>query len=343
MLEIHHQPNRWDFYRCAGPIIWDDRLNCWCVFDPSLIADISKNTHFHVVDYGSVADIIMERTGIDLSSTKLLFTEIPLANEGKKHNALRRLMAHAIADREETASESFRLRLVDLGQHFISVNEPVNLMDKFFIPPIESFINGLVGSSNVHRFVTDSISSVFGRTLSLNRRKTIDVEISQLLKWLGQTDELQVQPGVALAMMVLGKDSLIGSLSCSLHTVLNANFAVRFFDIDWPKLIPITGVPYFERIATENITIDDRPFDKGDRVRLYFDACPRLVGSPEESLYFGAGRHMCLGKRMSQRLWQLLVDYLSHLKLRASVKDFQFRPNDLIFNYPAHFVVQFDE
>ena len=39
---------------------------------------------------------------------------------------------------------------------------------------------------------------------------------------------------------------------------------------------------------------------------------------------------MCLGKRMSQRLWQLLVHYLSPLKVRANVKDFQFRPNDLI-------------
>jgi hypothetical protein len=343
MFEIHHQSNRWDFYKSATPITWDHRLNSWCVFDPRLIGDISKQAQFHVVNYGLAAQFIMERTGIDLSFTRLLFEQIPLANEGEKHAALRRRMAHAIAEREELAVESFRLKLVELGPRIILSGRSVNLMDEFFIPLVEALITGLIGPVDVQRFVLDSISCVFGRTLSLNRRKTIEAQISQLVNWLAQADELQVEPRVALAMMVLGKDSLIGSLSCSLHTVLSFNPGVRCFEIEWPQLLPTTGVPYFERIATDNITIETHHFNRGDRVRLYFDACSGLVGSPQESLYFGAGRHMCLGKRMSQKLWQLLIDYLSSAKVRVSIEDFQFRPNDLIFNYPSRFVVQFDE
>ena len=195
MLEMHHQPNRWDFYRRANPITWDHGLNCWCVFDPKINCRHFKEHPISRRGLPLRRPKYYGTDGIDLSFTKLLFEEIPLANEGEKHTALRRRMAQAIADREESASELFRLRLVELGARITSFGKPVNLTDEFFIPLVDSFINGLVGSSNVQRFVTDSISFVFGRTLSLNRRKTIDAQISQLVNWLGQTDELHGSAG----------------------------------------------------------------------------------------------------------------------------------------------------
>ena len=65
MLQVHHSSNRWDLYKGAGPLKWDTDLKCWCVFDPKMIADISRRTEFHVVNYPHAVQTIIDRIGMD--------------------------------------------------------------------------------------------------------------------------------------------------------------------------------------------------------------------------------------------------------------------------------------
>jgi cytochrome P450 len=344
MLQVHHSPNRWDIYKGAGPLKWDTDLNCWCVFSPKLIADISRRIEFHVVNYPNAVQTIMDRTGINLSATRSVFDEIPLAHEGETHATLRRKMAHVITDYEELAVASFRRKLDELASDIFSPNKTVDLVDDFFAPLFDSLVTKLIGTAVSREVAPESISQIFDKTLSLNRRLSIEKQLRALVENMEDNhNALHVAPRAAVALMVLGNDALIGSLSCSLHAILNINSGVEFCQIDWPQLIPFTGVPYIERIAMESLIFGAHHIRKGDRVRLYFDACSKLVDSPEEILYFGTGRHACLGRRMSQRVWKVLVDNLRQKKIRGCVDNFGFRSNDYVFNYPTRFVGHFYE
>jgi cytochrome P450 len=344
MLQLHHSSNRWEVYKDAGPLKWDTDLNCWCVFSPKIIADISRRIDFHVVNYPRAAQTIIDRVGMDLSVTRSVFDEIPLANEGETHTTLRRKMAHAIADYEDLAVNSFQLKLEELAQKIFSPNRTFDLVGDLFAPLFDSLVTKLVGTAISREFAPESISQIFDRMLSLNRRRSIEKQLRALVEnFENKHNDLHVAPLAAVALMVLGKDALIGSLSCSLHAVLKVNSGIEFCKIEWPHLIPFTGVPYIERIAMDSLTFGTHHIGKGDRVRLYFDACSKLVGSPEEILYFGTGRHTCLGRKMSQRVWKALVDNLHQKKIRARVGKFEFRSNDYVFNYPTCFVGHFYE
>jgi hypothetical protein len=344
MLQLHHSSNRWERYKDAGPLKWDTDLDCWCVFSPKMIADISKRIEFHVVNYPHAAQTIMDRIGIDLSLTRSVFDEIPLANEGDTRATLPRKMAHVIADYEDLAVNSLQLKLDELTPKIFTPNKTFDLVDDFFAPLFDSLVTKLTGTTISREFAPESISQIFDRMLSLNRRMSIERQLRALVEYLDDKhNDLNVEPRVAVALMVLGKDALIGSLSCSLHAVLNVNSGVEFCKIEWPQLIPFTGVPYIERIAMDSQTFGAHHIRKGDRVRLYFDACSKLVGSPEEILYFGTGKHTCLGRKMSQRVWKALVDNLRKKQIRAHVDKFGFRSNDYVFNYPTCFVGHFYE
>ena len=344
MLQVHHSSNRWDLYKDAGPLKWDIDLKCWCVFSPKTIADISRRMDFHVVNYSHAAQTIIDRLAIDLSATRNVFDAIPLANEGNHHAILRRKMATVIADYEDVAVASFKLKLDELAQKIFFPNNTLDLVGDFFVPLFDSLVTKLIGTVISRELAPESISQIFDRMLSLNRRVSIDKQLRSLVDNLeNKHNDLHVEPLVAVALMVLGKDALIGSLSCSLHGVLNVNSGIEFCNIEWPQLIPFTGVPYIERIAMDSLTIGAQQITRGDRLRLYFDACSKLVGSPEEILYFGTGRHTCLGRKMSQRVWKALVDNLRQKKIRARVDKFAFRSNDYVFNYPTSFVGHFYE
>jgi hypothetical protein len=344
MLQVHQSSNRWDLYKGDGPVKWDNNLKCWCVFDPKMIADISRRPEFHVVNYSHAVQTIIDRIGMDLSVTRSVLDEIPLANEGETHATLRRKMAHVIADYEDLAVTSFQLKLEELVPKIFSPNNTFDLVDDFFAPLFDSLVTELIGTAISREFTPESISQIFDRMLSLKRRMTIEKQLRDLVENLeNDHNNLHVAPLVAVALMVLGKDALIGSLSCSLHSLLNVNSGVEFCKIEWPELIPFTGVPYIERVAMDSQNVGAHYIRKGDRVRLYFDACSRLLGAPEENLYFGTGRHTCLGRKISQRVWKALVDNLRRKKIRARVGEFAFRSNDYVFNYPACFVGHFYE
>lgn len=344
MLQVHHSSSRWDFYKGAGPLKWDSDLKCWCVFSPNMIAEISRRTEFHVVNYPHAVQTIIDRIGMDLSATRSVFDEIPLANEGETHATLRRNMAHVIAKYEELAVTAFRLKLEELASKVFSPNTTLDLVDTFFVPLFDSLVTKLIGAAISREFAAESISQIFDRMLSLNRRMSIEMQLRALVDNLEhKRNDLHVAPRVAVALMVLGKDALIGSLSCSLHAVLNVNSGIEFCKIEWPQLIPFTGVPYVERVAMRTLTLGTHQIRRGDRLRLYFDACSRVVGSPEELLYFGTGRHTCLGRKVSQGVWRALVDNLSHRKIRARVDKLMFRSNDYVFNYPTCFLGHFYE
>src|SRR5208283_4268340 len=114
-----------------------------------------------------------------------------------------------------------------------------------------------------------------------------------------------------------------------------AHQGVKLSQIRWPPHLPFTAVPYIERMATADVTVNGHGFKQGDRLRLYFDACSSLTGQSAERLYFGKGRHTCLGRGLSQKAWEHLTAYMSRLDLWAELGNVQFRHNDYVFNYPS--------
>ncbi len=283
---------------------------------------------------------------MDCSPLIRALNHIPLANEGKEHAELRRTMARAIlGDNEGTKQHlaSFVHAVVAKscrnGASVDLVRDVVRpIADALFATFLGMDIPAAPGESDV------TISQIFDRALSLNRRKEIGRQCEHLLDtFSASADRLKVSADYALALTIIGHDSIVGTLGRSLLGVLRSGAGKRLCDISYPKEVPETGVPYTERIAEKDCSVGGVEWRAGDRVRLYLDeaACP--AGHAESRPLFGRGRHSCLGEDISEWLWRTLTAELSALPFRCTVEGATRRERDYVFVYYSSIAVRFHD
>ena len=114
------------------------------------------------------------------------------------------------------------------------------------------------------------------------------MQIAELRQHLGRSTP-DIDPGIAIALLVLGRDSLTGTLATSLHSVLSRNLNRRFADMEFPDYPPETGVAVAERIATQAITLGAENDRRGRQGQTVFPAhkCCRQHGEQTASVRHG--------------------------------------------------------
>ena len=177
-----------------------------------------------------------------------------------------------------------------------------------------------------------SPSQVFDRTLSVNRRKSLNRRIGRLLED-AKANIASEAPVLDAALVVVGADSLLGSAIESFVGEVRRHTGKRLSDMDWSEKLSSTAVPYVERVATRPCQVAGTEIEPGQRIRLYLDAFER-GGAEARDFFFGAGRHVCLGKSISTQVWQILTSLFRDVDCRVSIDAVSYRPSDYVFNVP---------
>ncbi|MGH6813699.1 MAG: hypothetical protein ACREDM_15625 [Methylocella sp.] len=337
---LHRSPDKWKFYSSSEPFFWSDELNCWITCDPSTITSILKMKEFSAIDYKQETCKLAHRIGAELLYVERTLGYVPLAQEGSRHLTLRKEMAIQLSGQAETALHAFN----ELAQEKIASafmhEEIVDVVSEVFGPCVTKLMSELSGIClNEHK---DEVSptQLFDKFLSVNRRKIINEELERMLgnaieNW--SSDEA----GRRVAMVVLGSDALLGSIGESFVYSISKNREKSMNEIAWPKMLPITAVPYVERVATCPVELAGVRVQEDQRVRVYLDAF-RSDGIDHQDCYFGAGRHTCIGKAISQRAWGIVTSNLQKVRKKVSVSTVKYRVSDYVFNCPVSIEVSID-
>jgi len=317
-------------YPASSSLTYDDRLGGFLVRDSALIAEILHSLRFQVVDYARHYLEISERTGLDFAASVTAMERMPLANEGPAHRELRTRSARAMSDdwRENAAAmERHIFQLVDTA---FGGEGDLDLVGQFAVP-IFNHLYRLWSGVTLERGLR--IAEVFCGRMSLNRRQRVDAGLRRLDDALNGS--LACVPNdVAMSFAILASDSLVGSLSLSLWTLFSQNDGNRISDIPFPETLPSTAVPYIDRIATEDVEIRGIRFSRGQRARLMLQATAGVECGRENDLFFGAGRHLCVGKAMTNLIWKSVCASLAQTDLRVRVVNLAMRRPDHVFHYP---------
>jgi cytochrome P450 len=312
------------------------------VFDPSLITDILKSSEFVIPDYASgYAKLDQQSPGQGWNLVVNTLEHIPLAHEGVRHVALRRDLARLIGARSNAAKHSAAALLNRLASSVFREATRVDLIRDLVRPLNDTLFGELIGAP-LPKAASDtaSPSQIFDRALGLNRRKQVRDEIAQFSNTFTDA-KLATSQDYAMAFVSVGYDSVLGSLGSSLVAVLKEAEGERLCDIAYPEDLPHTGVPYIERIAARDGAFQETAFARGDRFRLFLDAVPARGANRGDELYFGKGRHVCIGKELSQWLWRALVKELAKVSLKVSLIEVQLRRRDYVFCVYEGIVVSF--
>jgi cytochrome P450 len=324
---------------------WSDGQACWMATDPDIILAIFKDKAFEVTDYEGETFKIIDELGVDLSAMARVARHLPLAKEGCAHSALRKQMAITLAKNSPGAllavERSIQSRVACAFARFTHFD----LVEVVLAPLVNELVSALGGVRVAERLGKTSPSQMFDKTLGLNRRKAINQQIGDLYGasnpnggHLGASSEADVE----VALAVLGFDALLGTLGESFLHEIRSNPGNLLSEIEWSESVPVTGVPYVDRIANRSVAIGGVHIEGGERVRLYLNA-PIDSGSNHQDFFFGAGRHACLGRSVSQTAWRLLTANLGTVQMRAIITKVDYRQPDNVFNCPISIKVSLDD
>ncbi len=328
---------------CRAPLQWVSELGCWCVYDAYTITAILKSTDFAVADFAALHRTYEQKVGIDCSTLIQILHYIATANEGKRHAEIRRDAARLLTRDVAQTKQLISARLNDLTAKLCRPGARVDLIKQIVRPVCDTMFESLLGSAPPGQAEDGvSASQIFDLYLSLNRRREINAKAyAMIADFSAAKGKLKTSPEYATALSMLGYDSIVGSIGCSLLHVLDNASGRQLCEVAFPRILPATGVPYIERFAAKDSVIQGTPIRKGDRIRLYLDS-----GTPGEDAanrpFFGRGRHSCLGEEMSSWVWQCFADEFSRLPVSCAVESAKRRKPDWVFTYYSSIVVRFD-
>jgi hypothetical protein len=308
-------------------IAFEPRINGFVIRDGALIAEILRSDDFHVVDYARHFQEIADRTELDLAASIEAMRQMPLANEGPAHRTLRRRSAQAVSDVWHANAGEMERYIVELAGATFGTEGKFDLVSQFSVPVFNALYRLWSGVTLVDEL---AIAQVFCGRMGLNRRLDLDAAIGRLKADLDGAAP-SISRDVALSFAVLASDSLAGSLSLSLWTLLSEVDGRRISDIRLPLTLPSTAVPYVDRIAVADVEIQGHRFGKGARVRLMLG--DTATAGASRALFFGAGRHACVGKSMTNHIWKSIAAALAQIEFRVTAVSFAERRPDHVFHY----------
>jgi len=335
LLTLHQQPDRRETYERLRPFSFDDQLGVLCVYDADMIAAIFRSEDFRTNPFADHYREIAERTGLDFQASIDTLDHIPFSKEGEEHRRLRTEMNKVVSAQSRENIAGMEAFIDGLTARLFVAGNAIELTQQF-ARPIFFELFGRWLKVDESEFMEEShFSQVFDGVMSLNRRKRVNGSLHGLrCAFAERADHIPTTPDFAVAMNVLGNDALMGSLALSLWHVLEQNPGARLSEIEFPSNLVATGVPFIERIANRDIEVGGMAVAKDEKVRLVIDATSRQITGEEADLFFGKGRHLCIGKPMTLVIWRAIARALHRLPLRFTLLDMKLRTADYAFNFP---------
>lgn len=316
LLSLHYRDSRRAEFKAGEDIIYNQELKSWFVFKPELVIDLLRDDERLIVP-DTVANIRMLETRYKRQFPHLIYAVgvIPLLLNGQVHREVRRGMAEMVLEgRARVLAAMPEL----MARHIAPLDRESNPeWIESRLSPLVSEVFGLIcNCPEPLPFPKLVLTRLFDRFVSLAALGEAERQLGQLRQRLAGVVP-EVEQAHVVGLLVLGRDSLLGSLGTSLHTVLRVNEGKRFADIGFPDFPPETGVAIAERVATMDIRVGSHTIAAGDRVRMYFQPISDMNSTNKQAL-FGAGVHSCLGRPISLDVWRAMIETIREFTTRLT-------------------------
>jgi hypothetical protein len=327
LLSLHYSESRHTEFPAAKHLFYDQGVRSWISFDPETVVDLLRDERLIAPDTIGAIERLEARYKKQFPNLILAARAIPLLLNGQAHQEMRRRIAEFITEgraRTVAALPKIMKRYVEP----LNGERQIEWISACIEPVVAEIGSLLCNSPDPVPYPKLAITRLFDRFASLSALSEADKQIAELRQHLGRSTP-DIDPGIAIAILVLGRDSLTCTLATSLHSVLSRNLNRRFADMEFPDYPPETGVAVAERIASQAIALGAETIAAGDKVRLYFQPISGAGSTVNRQLLFGTGAHSCLGRHVSLDTWNLMTQTLRGFSGTVTSVAAEFEPNTM--------------
>ncbi len=341
LIDLHRSPHRRDFFiGDRSGIFFDSTMNRWVVDKAEFAAELLADPRFLTADFEGVCKH-MANAGQPVENLALAYANIPLCHDGERHKALRRVMSeHLAAKRKEITPEIAAI----IAPHLSRLMRPgrVEVMSEILSPLVDAFLGRVIDVVIEDKQALAALSPAFDHAMGPRKLIQTDRNVGKVRTTIQQSlpqDRLEAE-GRHLALLMLGRDPLLGSLGESLRYIFELESGRSTAEMNFPSTPPETGVPYIERIASEDCRFVGIDLARGARLRIMLQAFSYSAEERDRLRIFGVGAHACLGRPLALDLWKCMTTALSGMDIRLRFEGSIPRTTDYVFTCPRYLNVE---
>jgi hypothetical protein len=330
--ELHTAEDREAVFARLSPRIWleNDLARTWVVADPALVLKLLRHPMLVIASRAGILEVLAGQHGLHFPAVSYACRVLPVFVQDASHTDIRKgfatYLAARLLDLKPHLAEFCRAslhRLRHKGQVDIASEVIDPLVRKILSVLLKAEVPAEVPSLNL-------IDAIFFNT-TVSGLTSLDARIGQALSFLRATGGDENEIAWKFISLVFGDYSLAATLTESVVKALREHDRRSDEGARLPDFPIETGVPVTLRVVTSDFAIDGVEFRSGDIVRLQLQSLGYSGSSEDQQFIFGAGRHSCIGKQMSLRVWQTFKQEFDALKLKARVTRYE--------TVPSHFVI----
>ena len=240
-LTFHRSPERHARYlRGADGPIFDPVTKAWIISNPGCCERLLTSPDTRPATYSDDYAALEKRLGIDFSNVLLAFLHIPMCLHEEAHRKARRRVAEHLAARKSDLSDSMSKSLAAHLEPLRREGEP-EIMSEVLLPLVLGVTEPLTDVPPAIAAQCRTVSTIFDKSIGPRKRQRIDAELglmrAAIIGKLGP-DASEDAVGLRLALAVLGRDTLMGTIGASLYSILSANPGRRLNEISYPEMPP---------------------------------------------------------------------------------------------------------
>lgn len=344
-----------DGLRRHGGLVWSHSLRRWLVLSRPDALAILRDARFEVYDLFRVFEGIENRSGADLTHLKAICGWIPFLHDGPRHEALRSLFARLLADLKLDYLTAFEAGSADLVAglrargggdlaHDYAERLHAEAMGRIagLAEPDRMWLAETAGSQGSIDFAASG-SEMLGanarggellgglaRLLDQPQGRAVLDRVGTSLAACDIADTPDNRLHCLTALILLGRDTLAGTISVGLACLLDAGKGAVSLG-DWPEPYALVDefirlsstVQIAIRVAQEDATVGDIRIEAGEGIMVFLPAanhdpevfaCPHAVGTDRVAhVAFGAGRHLCVGMPLSRSVTAIALKHLAQI------------------------------
>lgn len=331
LVGLHHSPERRKqvFSQPDSHFGFDPALQSFATLTPEAALAVLQSESFHAPDFAGFIEGLRSRLKLELPLTVATLRNVPLANEGEIHRILRRDLATLIAGRMPAIQTALPGLVAELLRPIHDLDR-VDLVASLTVPLVAAINEILCGTAAPVGEIT--VSRLLDQLLAVTARKKLEAGLQSISENLKDSSSTEVMH--AMVLNVLGADTLAGAMAATLEASLPHDTPMKLADIAFPAELTQTSIPYVGRIAREDTELLGQSFSKGMNLHVYFLPFTDNEKSRDLSKIFGAGRHACIGKRLSLLVWSEITRQLNGIDRRAIITNYRLRQPDYLFVFP---------
>jgi cytochrome P450 len=305
---------------------FDERLKLWVVLDHETVSALLSDERLRVPELGPALAVVEQRYGIALPNLEWVANELPLVLNGADHKRTRGGLAKLLSADRKTGG-MWREPVSDIVRSQVTKEGTVEAVRDVLLPIVNTVFGTLAGIDASFEPLT--LTRVFDHYASYRQLLAAEQHVADLRRRLGDAGIPASLIGAHAAMIILGKDSLLTSLSEGLIDFSLACRGRRLDDLSVRQPRLFGGVTVGERLVARPFSFAGADFEEGQRVRLYFQGFGFLESETERLAMFGAGGHACLGRALALEVWTLLAAEIRAIPLTLKSVAFEYQRNSM--------------